>query len=321
MTKPSHPVVNLKENLHPRNRHRNAYDFPALTAALPQLAQHVSVNKYGNESVDFKNPEAVKTLNKALLLSFYGITAWDIPQGYLCPPIPGRVDYIHYMADLLSFANKKIIPRGALVNVLDIGTGANCIYPLLGHKEYGWQFVGTEIDDTAITAARKNVDSNGLAHSIEIRKQTIKAHFFKGIIKRNELFDVTVCNPPFHASLQEAQAGTERKWRNLGINKTGKQLNFGGKHAELWTDGGEERFVGDMIEESAQFAKSCLWFTSLLSKETTVKTCSQILDRVEAKQIEIIDMAQGQKSSRIIAWSFMDTAEHKSWAAKRWSGK
>ena len=138
-----------KDALHPRNRHRARYDFPQLVHSYAELAAFVQRNKFGDESIDFANPAAVKALNRALLLHFYGITNWDIPAGYLCPPIPGRADYLHYLADLLADGNGGVVPRGPAVRVLDVGMGANCIYPIIGHQEYGWQFVGTEIDPVA----------------------------------------------------------------------------------------------------------------------------------------------------------------------------
>lgn len=78
-------------------------------------------------SVNFADPLAVKTLNKALLAHFYGVTHWDIPDGFLCPPVPGRADYVHHLADLLADDNGGVVPKQA--TVLDIGTGANLIYP------------------------------------------------------------------------------------------------------------------------------------------------------------------------------------------------
>ena len=95
-----------KSELHVRNLHRSRYDFPQLMKTCPELAPFVSLNKYNDLSVDFSDPHAVKILNKALLKHFYGIQYWDIPQDFLCPPIPGRADYIHYLADLLSANNK-----------------------------------------------------------------------------------------------------------------------------------------------------------------------------------------------------------------------
>src|SRR5258708_22168599 len=129
-----------KENLHPRNSHRAGYDFKQLGKSSPDLKAFVYLNQYHDESIDFSNPDAVKALNKALLKYFYGVDHWDIPEGYLCPPIPGRADYIHYVADLLSENNNGTVPRGNKINVLDIGMGANCVYPLIGSSVYDWQF-------------------------------------------------------------------------------------------------------------------------------------------------------------------------------------
>ena len=110
--------ITEKENLHPRNRHRNGYDFKQLIGSCKELAPFVVLNKYDNESIDFSNPDAVKALNKSLLISFYDIQNWDIPENYLCPPIPGRSDYIHYLADLLASSNNEIIPTGENIQKL-----------------------------------------------------------------------------------------------------------------------------------------------------------------------------------------------------------
>ncbi|MBC7494605.1 MAG: RlmF-related methyltransferase, partial [Flavobacterium sp.] len=125
--KKEHPKE--KTRLHVRNKHRERYNLKALIESVPELAQYVSLNIYNDESIDFFNPEAVKALNKALLKHHYQIDHWNIPPNYLCPPIPGRADYIHYIADLLCGSNYGKIPKGNLVTCLDIGVGANCVYP------------------------------------------------------------------------------------------------------------------------------------------------------------------------------------------------
>src|SRR2546426_285023 len=98
-----------KAGLHPRNPHRARYDFAELCRSSPALAPFVGHNNYGGESIDFANPAAVKALNQALLKKFYGVAQWDIPAGYLCPPIPGRADYLHHVADLLAADNGGVI--------------------------------------------------------------------------------------------------------------------------------------------------------------------------------------------------------------------
>ncbi|RJX53873.1 23S rRNA (adenine(1618)-N(6))-methyltransferase RlmF, partial [Pseudomonas syringae pv. actinidiae] len=205
-----------KATLHPRNRHQGHYDFPKLIKSSPELAAFVILNPYGKESIDFANPQAVRVFNRALLKAFYGIAHWDIPVDYLCPPIPGRADYLHFLADVLAEDREGVIPRGPSVKALDIGTGANCIYPLLGHSDYGWQFVGSDIDSTAVAAATAIVKANGLHKAISVRLQGNRKQILLGLCDSNERFDVSLCNPPFHASLDEAQRGSQRKWRALG---------------------------------------------------------------------------------------------------------
>ena len=310
----------VKEGLHPRNKNNSPYDFFSLTKQYPELNKYIFTNKYDKETIDFANPDAVKALNKVLLHQFYEIKDWDIPKDYLCPPIPGRADYIHHIADLMSSCNNSIVPQGRTISVLDIGVGANCIYPLIGNKEYGWRFVGSEIDPLAIASATNILSVNHFpAKSIEIRRQSDPDHLFHGIIEPNEYFDVTICNPPFHSSMEEATAGTKRKWKNVESAKKNKTvLNFGGKRHELVYPGGERAFVHKMIKDSAEFAKNIFWFTTLISKQSNLSFVYGELKNTNASTVRTIAMAQGQKKSRFIAWTFLNEKEQHDWREQRW---
>jgi 23S rRNA (adenine1618-N6)-methyltransferase len=308
--------TSTKTNLHPRNLHRNRYDFPQLIASSPALAAFVTLNEYGNESINFVDPAAVKALNSALLLYDYGIKAWDIPSQYLCPPIPGRADYLHYLADLLGESNAGNIPRGKAVRVLDIGVGANCIYPLIGQATYSWQFVGTDVDAVALENAQHILDANQLNEAIELRLQPSPEAIFSEVTYADEYFDLTLSNPPFHASLAEARKSTQLKWKNLGKenNKHKKPvLNFGGQSLELCCDGGEIAFVTRMIEESLSGQSNCLWFTTLISKSSSLPHVYRALKYIGATDNRTIEMSQGQKKSRILAWTFMDKQQQREW--------
>jgi 23S rRNA (adenine1618-N6)-methyltransferase len=289
-----------RPTLHPRNRHQGRYDFAQLTQALPELSAFVIETPYGGPSIDFANPGAVKALNRAILKQFYGIEHWDVPEGYLCPPIPGRADYLHYAADLIE-------TTGPGVRVLDIGVGANCVYPIIGRSEYGWSFVGSDVDERALASAKLIVDSNpSLKGRIELRHQKSSTQIFRGIIKPGEKFELSICNPPFHASLEEAQEGSRRKWKNLG--KTSAQgkppvKNFGGQASELWCPGGEGEFIRRMITESAEFSTQCRWFSTLISKVDSLGSIYRELEKAGADYREQM-MSQGQKISRIVAWTF-----------------
>ncbi len=309
-----------KTRLHPRSKHRERYDFKQLIETSPELAPFVKLNIYEDESIDFSDPDAVKMLNKALLKHYYDIVYWDIPANYLCPPIPGRADYIHHIADLISNYNFKKTPVGSKIKCLDIGVGANCVYPIIGNKEYGWSFIGTDIDPIAIESANKIAELNPvLTGKIELRLQTNPKDIFKGIILNDECFDLTICNPPFHASFAELQAANLRKLSNLNHKNINQAvLNFGGQITELCCEGGEEKFVRDMIWQSKLFAVSCFCFSTIISKESNLISVYYELKKAEAVEVITIPMGQGNKTSRIVAWSFLSIEQRKTWVNKRW---
>ncbi len=325
------PTLKGKSGLHVRNRHKGNYDFVALCKTLPELKPHLIKNPKGDWSIPFSDPVAVKLLNKALLAHHYGVTFWDIPQGYLCPPIPGRADYVHRVADLLLQECKTV--NHNLINALDIGVGANCIYPIVGVTEYGWHYTGSDIDPISVKQANNIAQSNdNLRGRIECRLQSDSKSIFSNIIKAGEKYDVTTCNPPFHASLAEAEKGTQRKINNLQANKrkrgsvsqalsanpTSKPaLNFGGQKAELWCPGGEAAFIKNMAFESQHYAKQVLWFTTLISKSDNVRWMKKQLQKVDAESIKVVEMQQGQKISRFVAWSFQNAEQRKLWLSEK----
>jgi len=253
-------------------------------------------------------------------MASYGISYWDIPQGSLCPPIPGRADYIHYLADLLKATNNNKIPHKETIKALDIGTGANCIYPIIGVSQYNWDFVGSDIYLPSVNSANNIVTRNEqLKTHVEIRQQNNSNAIFTGIIKANETYDLTLCNPPFHRSQQEANKGTERKWKNLNKEVKNNNLNFGGISNELWCDGGELSFITKMINESVLFSSQVLWFTCLVSKKDHIRLLKLALKKKNCPNINVIKMEQGQKTSRFIAWSFMSDAKIKQWCIDRFN--
>ncbi|MEZ8818568.1 23S rRNA (adenine(1618)-N(6))-methyltransferase RlmF [Vibrio sp. 10N.222.54.A1] len=321
--------------LHPRNQHTGRYNFELLVAALPELKEHLIKNPVGEDTINFSDPLAVKLLNKALLAHHYGVKHWDIPAGYLCPPIPGRADYIHRVADILNSDGQGEPYNHASVKALDIGVGANCIYPIIGATEYKWRCTGTDVDSVSIKTANFIAESNpNLKGKIRARLQADSESIFKGVIKDNERYDVTICNPPFHSSLEEAEKGSQRKLDNLAANRAKKAgqsfkpetnkkpvkqakptLNFGGQKAELWCPGGEAAFIMKMARESQLFATQVLWFTTLISKKDNVDIVRSELGKLRAKQVKVVEMSQGQKVSRFIAWTFMDDEQRQEWIA------
>ncbi|MFP9100198.1 23S rRNA (adenine(1618)-N(6))-methyltransferase RlmF [Flavobacterium sp. RHBU_24] len=309
-----------KTTLHPRNKNRERYDLAALIKVMPELADHVKPNKYGDDSVDFSSPAAVKLLNTALLKHYYGVENWVFPDSNLTPPIPGRADYIHYIADLLIEANFGRMPAAEKITVLDIGTGASCIYPILGVMEYGFNFVAADIDADSLTTAEKIITSNPrLTDKIELRQQENPAHIFNELLYDTEQVDITMCNPPFHASAADAAKGTQRKVSSLsGKRVKTPELNFAGAGNELVYPGGEHAFIHKMIAESKLFANQCFWFTTLVSKQSNLKGIYKALDEIKATRVKTIPMGTGNKSTRIVAWSLLTPEQQKAWRESRW---
>lgn len=281
------------KGLHPKNKFNKGYNFEELVFINSSLKAYVLENEFGNTTIDFSNPKAVKELNKALLFSFDKISTWNFPNENLCPPIPGRLDYIHYLAGLI--LDEKDI------TILDIGTGATCIYPLLGVAVYNWNFVATDIDLDSLDSAQDIIDDNGLDSQIELRQQLNEQHILKGILKENDSFCATMCNPPFYKSLEEAQGANSRKSRNLGNNAV---RNFSGNNNELWYVGGEKAFLHNYLYESSLHKTTSKWFTSLVSKKENVESLKKSSKKLGATEFKIIHVNQGNKVSRIVAWRF-----------------
>ncbi|MET1076803.1 MAG: RlmF-related methyltransferase, partial [Pseudomonas sp.] len=157
--------------------------------------------------------------------------------------------------------------------------------------------------------------------AIELRLQPQKKQILQGLLASEERFDLTLCNPPFHASLAEATRGSSRKWRNLGKQDPSRKLpvlNFGGQAAELWCEGGEAAFVRQLVEESRLVAHQVLWFSTLVSKASNLPGLLAAVSKAGAQAVRTVDMAQGQKQSRFVAWTFLDSTQQGAWARARW---
>ena len=265
--------------LHPRSQHHGQYNLFKLSKAHKPLVGHIQRSPRGDKTINFASPKAVLALNTALVKLYYGLSYYDVPEGFLCPPIPGRADYVHYLADLLEQPTAN-----ANIRVLDIGTGANLIYPIIGHYSYQWQFVGSELNPTAYKAAQLLIDNNQLGGSISLVKQDNPKQVLAGVIGEHDRFDAVMCNPPFHSSAAQASQGSSRKVRQLNKHKQVKavpKLNFGGQSNELWCEGGEVGFIKQMIHESLQFKDQVTWFTSLVSKSESLDAIKRALKRAK----------------------------------------
>ncbi|MGI5308428.1 23S rRNA (adenine(1618)-N(6))-methyltransferase RlmF [Rheinheimera sp. WS51] len=298
-------MTNQANKLHPKNPHQGRYDIKQLCQRYPALTSFVVRSPTGADTIDFSNPKAVQSLNAALLASYYQVDFWQLPEGYLCPPIPGRADYLHYAADLVSELPAACHQTKSSIKMLDIGCGANCIYAILASRSFGWQVIGSDIDAKALQVAQTIINANKkLQQKITLRQQKQSQHIFQGIIQPNEYFSLTVCNPPFYGSAKEATAVNKQKWQKLGKPNQGR--NFKGSASELWCEGGELSFISNMIAESYLFSKQVGWFTTLVSQRQHHKPLLTLLAKYNKVVIKQQKMQQGQKTSLLLAWRFTD---------------
>ena len=245
-----------------------------------------------------------------MLLQHYKLDHYQLPIGHLCPAVPGRADYLCHVKTLLDEHSPESNDNTSY-RVLDIGAGANCIYPIIGAQLFNWQMVGADIHSDAVASAKEIVAATkGLKNNIEIRHQKDNANIFTGIIKEDEYFDVTICNPPFHTSEIEANKGTMRKLANISKDKDyafRQELvqNFGGKANELWCNGGEALFIKRMIKQSLKHKHQVGVFTTLVSNKEHLNKLYKQLDKAKASHKTVV-MHIGNKNSRMLAWSFED---------------
>ncbi len=281
--------------MHPNNLHKKSYDFQSLVKALPALEQFVIKNPSEELTINFSDRASVIALNKAILKYHYQIEYWDVMDGYLCPAVPGRAEYIHHLNDLLSENEKH-----KKICCLDIGTGASIIYPLLGVKIYNWKFIATDIDPKALRAAKGILEANNLSSRVAIRHQANPEILLANILKPMDRVELIMCNPPFYKSLEEAQSHRSDKNLNLDIQEN----TFGGNPNELWCDGGEIRFIQTLIDESSQCRSQLGWISSLVANKNHLDNLQKRLKYVQVREVKIIPLELGNKKSRILAWRF-----------------
>lgn len=187
-------------------------DFLALSKEYPSLLPFVGVND--DKSVYFKwsEPNAVRSdyssgmtsreLTKVLMKKDFHID-WDMPSSHLCPGIPGRINYLAWLHDVLHLLPQYADAENPLLGI-DVGTGASCIYPLLGNALYHWNFIATDIDAESIASAESLVQKNHLESVIRIRHREPSQPLLSDLVESSDHpISFCMCNPPFFSSVEE----------------------------------------------------------------------------------------------------------------------
>uniref|UniRef100_A0A1A8RGV2 U6 small nuclear RNA (adenine-(43)-N(6))-methyltransferase n=1 Tax=Nothobranchius rachovii TaxID=451742 RepID=A0A1A8RGV2_9TELE len=285
----------LNKSMHHRNRYKDKPpDFAYLASKYPEFQQYVHTSLAGRPVVNFKEPEAVRALTCTLLKEDFGLTI-EIPLERLIPTVPLRLNYIHWVEDLID--GQKQPRRG-----IDIGTGASCIYPLLGATMNGWYFLATEVDDICFDYAKKNVDQNNMSDLIKVVKVPQKTLLMDALKEETEIvYDFCMCNPPFFANQLEAKGVNSRNsWR-----PPPSSVNTGGV-TEIMAEGGELEFVKRIIHDSLQLKKRLRWYSCMLGKKCSLAPLKEELRKQRVPKVTHTEFCQGRTMRWALAWSFYD---------------
>ncbi|KAJ1770196.1 hypothetical protein IW140_004867 [Coemansia sp. RSA 1813] len=292
------------------------YDLPdytpyeKLAEKYPELQMHLVPRQgpnatSGKHTMDFRNAEAVRTLNRALLCVYFDLDV-VLPSDALCPAVANRLNYIKWLGRNIM---EEFWP-GNTVRGLDIGTGASCIYPLLGTRYIrGSEFVGTDINQASVAVAQQNVRTNALDDRIRVYlnddRNTVLPIDSVGFPMPTpdadgSAFTFCMCNPPFYDSPEERQQ--LRQMKPIGR----PTLDTGGKDDELYTVGGEEAFLERLVEESAVHKQRIKWYTTMVGKKGTLKALKAKIRDAGAKHVSEGALIQGRTTRWVLAWSFLD---------------
>ncbi|KAK3421064.1 hypothetical protein EUGRSUZ_G01768 [Eucalyptus grandis] len=332
--------------IHPRNKYsENPPDFALLASLYPSFNPFVSYGRDARPRIDWTDFNATRELTRVLLLHDHGLHWW-IPDGQLCPTVPNRSNYIHWIEDLLS---SEIIPKinnnADNIRGFDIGTGANCIYPLLGASLLGWSFVGTDMMDVALEWAERNVKTNPqISELIEIRKVNT---YMDAVLGEDSSKEDLQCygsktNPSNSIGSESAPVPSSRRDDAVeensysgppilfGVVRDGETFDFcmcnppffesmeeaglnpktscGGTPQEMVCPGGEKAFITRIIEDSVRLKQSFRWYTSMVGRKSNLKSLIAKLREVGVTIVKTTEFVQGQTCRWGIAWSFVPPA-------------
>ncbi|KAK4445974.1 hypothetical protein QBC34DRAFT_450998 [Podospora aff. communis PSN243] len=298
-------------------RGASRFDYPASrSSASPLAADSYFLNLYASEpnfrqlasqdaafaaiyrddgKLDFNDPLAMMQLTKTLLKVDFGLKI-ELPDDRLCPPVPNRHNYILWLKRLLDTSSYE--PSGRKICGVDIGTGASCIYPLLGTAQRPWRFVATDIDPKSLDYARRNVRLNGLEDRIQVLERERASPLIPLSDLPVESVDFVMMNPPFYSSEDEMLSSAQRKERPPHSACTGAPV-------EMVCEGGEVAYIGRMMDESLVLRDRVQWYTAMVGKASSIETLVERLRKNNIDNFAVTEFVQGNKTRRwALGWSF-----------------
>ncbi|KAK3389466.1 hypothetical protein B0H63DRAFT_492402 [Podospora didyma] len=294
--------VESKTDCHFRNLYASNSNFKQLAKQDADFAAFLK----DSGQLDFNDPAAVMQLTKALLKVDFGLRI-ELPDDRLCPPVPNRHNYILWLKDLMDTTSYE--QPGRKLCGLDIGTGASCIYPLLGTAQRPWNFIATDIDVKNLGYARKNVQLNALEDRIQVIERQSDDSLLPLDDADIQSIDFVMTNPPFYVSEDEMLASANEKERPPNSACTGAPV-------EMVCHGGEVTFVGRLLRESLVLRERVQWYTSMVGKASSLPPLITELRKNNIDNFAVTEFVQGNKTRRwALGWSFssMRPAQHVAW--------
>ena len=270
-------------------------DFSLLIKKFPELTKYTLLkNEDGEYSFNWSDNKLSLLITKCILDFYFKIKYYSIPNNFLIPPVPSRLNYINLIKTLLISFNILTSKEENEIIGIDIGTGANLIYPLLGYSLYKWKFICSEINNEAFENSIKIIKENKLEEYIKLIKQKYKNYIFVGIINREKKYTFSICNPPYYDYEDE-------------IKKEDKNKNCEYNFDEIYYKNGEVGFFNKYFQESLCYSKNIFLFTYLIGKKSNAE---KIYDQIsEDKNIRYCDMKKiktGNNIRYIIFWTFFN---------------
>ncbi|XP_030759500.1 U6 small nuclear RNA (adenine-(43)-N(6))-methyltransferase [Sitophilus oryzae] len=287
--------MSMNKFMHPRNIYKSPPDFKALAVEFSEFKNHVKLDIAGKTVFDFKDPEALRALSRALLKKDFDLDV-EIPKTKLIPTIPLRLNYILWIEDLLEFVERENDIKG-----IDIGTGASCVYPLMAAKKNKWFLLATETDKDSIACARSNVDKNNLSSFIKVLETTGDT-LLTDIIKEDEEYDFCMCNPPFFSSTQELHPFFKSRTRNRPHPKNA----FVASVNEVVAKGGEVEFIQKLIAESKVLGDRVKLYTTMVGQKSDLPALKKSLRDINIHSFKEAEFCQGNTTRWGLAWTFLD---------------
>ncbi|EFA81716.1 hypothetical protein PPL_05710 [Heterostelium album PN500] len=294
------------ELMHRDNIYKNnPPNFKLLAEKYPKFDKFILNKNEKIYNIDWKDPDAVRELTITLLDHDFGLKV-NLPFDYLCPMITSRLNYLLWIKDCYDRLAEQCFPlpkdssdgnvssrvsqSRSSVRAIDVGTGASCIYPLLGTRLFGWRFLATDIDSRSIEFARSNVERNQLQREIQVI-QVEKELILNNVIDEYSRYEISICNPPFFEDLKQT--------------KLNHKTTCTGADNELVTEGGELQFVKRMIKDSLILRSNIKLYSTLLGRKKNVESVLTMLRDNNINCYTTTELAQGNCSRWVVCWSFV----------------